>query len=143
MSTTTSTSVSSQLYSRRQLEDLIKDVMKLKEITPLIKKQINRFILENNMTFKEIARCIVWYTEVAQKTFEPMYGIGMVINVREEAEKYFKKLELDQLRQQEQAKKFIEYQDNNIKFNIKSIKHPKRQPKQLDLNDIDFGQGDK
>ena len=36
-----------------------------------------------------------------------------------------------------EAKKIVEYQDNNIIFNIKSLQHKKRKPKQLDINDID------
>ena len=130
-------------YTRQDLEELIKDVFQIKEVTPLIKKQINRFVLENNMSFKEIARCIVWYDEVAKKKFEIMYGIGIIPNVREEAEKYFKKLELDQLAQQKTAEKIVEYQDNIIKFNIKSLSHSKRQPRQLDMNDIQIQQVDK
>lgn len=124
-------------YTKQQLETLICEVMGIKTITPMIARQINKYILDYNMTFKEIARCIVWYTEVAQKTFDPLYGIGMVPNVREPATNYFKQLELDQQRQQAEAKKVVEYQDNNIIFNINSLKHKKKQPKQIDISQID------
>lgn len=124
-------------YTKQQLEALICEVMGIKTITPMIARQINKYILDYNMTFKEIARCIVWYTEVAQKTFDPLYGIGMVPNVREPAATYFKQLELDQQRQQAEAKKVVEYQDNNIIFNINSLKHKKKQPKQIDISQID------
>ena len=124
-------------YTKQQLEALICEVMGIKTITPMIARQINKYILDYDMTFKEIARCIVWYTEVAQKTFDPLYGIGMVPNVREPAAAYFKQLELDQQRQQAEAKKVVEYQDNNIIFNINSLKHKKKQPKQIDISQID------
>lgn len=129
-------------YSLNELQQLIKDVMGIKTITPMISKQINKFVLDYNMTYKEIARCIVWYTEVAKKTFDPLYGIGMVVNVREQATAYFKQLELDQQRQQKEAEKVVQYQDNNIIFNIKSLKHKKKQPKQIDISQINV-KGDK
>lgn len=130
------------LYSLKELQQLIKDVMGIKTITPMISRQINKFVLDYNMTYKEIARCIVWYTEVAKQKLEPLYGIGMVVNVREQAAAYFKQLELDQQRQQKEAEKVVQYQDNNIIFNIKSLKHKKKQPKQIDISQINV-KGDK
>lgn len=130
------------LYSLKELQQLIKDVMGIKTITPMISRQINKFVLDYNMTYKEIARCIVWYTEVAKQKLEPLYGIGMVVNVREQAAAYFKQLELDQQRQRKEAEKVVQYQDNNIIFNIKSLKHKKKQPKQIDISQINV-KGDK
>ena len=94
------------------------------------------------MSFKEIARCLVWYVEVNGGQMKPEYGIGILPNIREQAEKYFKQLELDQQRQAAEANRVAEYQDNNIIFNIKSLKHKKRQPKQLDIGDINVNEGD-
>ena len=130
--------MASNKYTRKDLEELICDVMGLTSITPMISKQINKFVLEYDMSFKEIARCIVWYVEVQGKELTSMYGLGILPNIREDAEKYFKKLELDQQAQQEEAQKIVEYQDNNIIFNIKSLKHKKRTPRQLDISDIDI-----
>ena len=124
-------------YTKDDLFALIRETMGLESIPPTISKQINRFILENDMTFKDIARCIVWYVEVHGGSLSPVYGIYFVPNVKESADKYFKQLELDQQKQLAEAQKIVEYQDNNIIFNIKSLKHNKRKPKQLDVNDID------
>ena len=126
-----------EFYSLKELQQLIRDVMGIQTITPMISRQINKFVLDYNMTYKEIARCIVWYTEVAKQTLEPSYGIGMIVNVREQAAAYFKQLELDQQRQRKEAEKVVQYQDNNIIFNIKSLKHKKKQPKQIDISQID------
>lgn len=123
-------------FKREDLEQIILEVMGLKSITPMISKQINRYILEFDMSFKEIARCIIWYVEVFHGELKPIYGIGIVPNIREQAAAYFKQLELDQQKQATEAKKVVEYQDNNIIFNIKSLQHNKRKPKQLDVNDI-------
>lgn len=123
-------------FKRTDLEQMICEVMGLSTITPMISKQINRFILDYDMSFKEIARCVVWYVEVFGGELNPVYGIGIIPNIREKAAAYFKQLELDQQKQAIEAQKIVEYQDNNIIFNIKSLKHNKRKPKQLDINDI-------
>ena len=70
-------------YTRQDLEALICEVMGLKTITPTIRKQISNYILLDNMTNKEIARCIVWYQEVFHGKFEPIYGISFVPSVKE------------------------------------------------------------
>lgn len=123
-------------YTRDDLFALIKDVMGIESVTPMISKQVNRFILEYDMTFKEIARCIVWYVEVNGGQLNTVYGLGIIPNIRENAAKYFKQLELDQQKQLAEAQKIVEYQDNNIIFNIKSLKHHKRQPRQFNIEDI-------
>ena len=129
-------------YKRSDLEEVICEVMGITSITPMITKQINRYILEYNMSFKEIARCVVWYVDVFGGTLNTVYGIGIVPNVREQAAAYFKKLELDQQQQSIEAKKVVEYQDNNIIFNIKQLKHNKRSTKKLNVADINIGDGD-
>ena len=123
-------------YTREDLFALIKEVMDIESVTPMISKQVNRFILEYDMTFKEIARCIVWYVEVNGGQLSTLYGLGIIPNIRENAAKYFKQLELDQQKQLAEAQKIVEYQDNNIIFNIKSLKHKKRQPRQFNITDI-------
>ena len=126
----------SKKYSRAELEQLIKELMGIQSIPPNFNKQINKFVLENDMTLKEIARCIDWYVEVRKGKIDPLYGLWFVPNVREQAEQYFKQLELDQQRQAEQARKVIEIQDNNIIFNVNSVPRRKREPKKLDISEI-------
>ena len=111
-------------------------VMHLKSITPTIRRQIGNYVLIDNMTYKDIARCIVWYDEVFHGKFEPIYGISFVPSVKDRAAEYFRNLEKEKKAQQEQARKVAEYQENNIIFNIKSLEHKKRTPKQLDISEI-------
>lgn len=132
----------SKPFTKQDLEKMILEVMELSSITPTIRRQINNFILVDKMTYKEIARCIVWYQEVFHGTFEPIYGISFVPSVKDRAAKYFRQLELDQQAQASEARKIVEYQENNIIFNIQSLEHKKRQPKQLDISEIDV-KGDK
>lgn len=123
-------------YTKDDLFALIKEELQVDTVPPTIIKQINRFILDYDMTFKEIGRCIYWYVVVSKGSLSPVYGIFFVPNVREKAENYFKQLELDQQKQLAEAQKIVEYQDNNIIFNIKSLKHQKRQPRQFNIEDI-------
>ena len=127
---------SNNTFKRPDLEKMICEVMGITSITPMISKQINRYILDYDMSFKEIARCVVWYVEVFGGELSPVYGLGIIPNIREKAAAYFKQLELDQQKQAIEAKKIVEYQDNNIIFNIKSLKHKKRQPRQFNITDI-------
>ncbi len=136
--------MSEPVFTRQALEELICELMGVTQVTPLISKHINDLCLIYKMNFKEIARCLVWYVEVAKGKLEIQYGIKSVCtSVREKAEKYFKQLELDQQKQRGEAAKVVEYQENNIIFHISSLTNKKRQPKQLDINDIDVeGDGD-
>ena len=125
-------------YSKTQLEQLIREVVGVSSVPPVIARQINRLILVEDFTYKEIARCIVYYNEVQGQKVSPIYGIAFCSNIRELAAKYFRQLELEQLQQNEEAKKMVKYQDNNIIFNINMLPHKKRQPKQLDIKEIDI-----
>ena len=116
---------------------MICEVMGINSITPTIRRQINNYVLIDSMTYKDIARCLVWYVEVFHGKLEPIYGISFVPAVKDRAAKYFKQLEKNQEVQKIEAQKLVEYQENNIIFNIKSLKHQKRQPKQLNVSEID------
>jgi hypothetical protein len=107
-------------YTRRQLEELICELMGVTQVTPLITKHIGELVVIYKMTWKEIARCLTYYVEVARGTLKVEYGIKTpCTSVREKADKYFKQLELDQHKQKGEAEKIVEYQANNIIFNIK------------------------
>ena len=90
---------SNNTFKRPDLEQMICEVMGIKSITPMISKQINRYILDYDMSFKEIARCVVWYVEVFKGELNTVYGLGIIPNIREQAAAYFKQLELDQQKQ--------------------------------------------
>lgn len=124
-------------YTRDQLEQLICELAGITQVTPLITRHINDLCLQYQMTWKEIARCLTWYVEVAKGTVKVEYGIKTICtSVREKANKYFEKLALEQQKQQKEATKVVEYQANNIIFNISSVEKHKRKPKQLDITSI-------
>lgn len=125
--------------TRAQLEDIILDLIgdtSVTKVSPNISKHIAKLTLEDGMTFMEIARCLVWSVEVYEHPIDPLYGILFIRNIREQAAQYFKQLELDQQKQKNAAKKVVEYQDNNIIFNIRAMQHKKRKPKQFNIEEI-------
>lgn len=129
-------------YVKADLVNLIKDLTGEDKLSPMIQGQIQRYVLELGMSFKEIARCLVYWVEVKGQSLSPAYGIGIVPTIRKPAADYFKQLELEREEQVKQAKKAIEYEENNIIFNIRPGRIKKRKIPQLDLNEIDLGDGD-
>ena len=63
-----------------------------------------------------LAWVVFGIVEVFGGELNPVYGIGIIPNIREKAAAYFKQLELDQQKQAIEAQKIVEYQDNNIIF---------------------------
>lgn len=124
-------------FTKQELEKMVCEVMGISSITPTIKRQISNFVLIDNMTYKEIARCICWYQEVFKGKMEPIYGLSFVPSVKDRAAEYFRQLEIRAKAAEREAKKVVEYQENNIVFNIHSLEHKKRQPKQYDISEID------
>lgn len=122
--------------TKQELEKIVCEVMEIDTITPQLRKQISKYILEDKMTYLEIARCVVYYKEVENGVCKVIYGLWFVPSVREKAAKYFKKLEEEKAQQQLEAQKLVEYQENNIIFNIQALKHKKRKPRQLDISSI-------
>lgn len=127
-------------YSYQDLCEYICEVFQISKITPQMERQISDLILNYDLNYKDIARCINWEVEVAHEGVKIQYGIAFCKNVKEPALKFFKKLAEKKREQEEQAKKFVE-SSNNIIFKIDSIKHEKRKPKSFDVSEIDVGEG--
>lgn len=128
-------------YTRKDLDLYIKEIFGVAAITPLINKQINRFVLNSGMTFKQIARSICWYIEVDKNEIGPSsvkYGIWFVPNVFEFAEKYFNDLAAEKLRQEREAIKMVQYDKNKIIFNAIGLKHERKLPPLIDIAAINI-----
>ena len=134
-------SVKSPEYSLADLYQLIKDVTHCSTISSTIQKQITKFVIEQGMSFKEIARCIVWCDEVGMKNktdkWNPIYGIGCIGNVREQANQYFAELAKREAERQRIAQEAKIIAQSNIIFNIKQTKKPRRSPKHFNIEEIE------
>lgn len=124
-------------YTLDMLYQYVSEVFQLSPIPDDIRRQISTYVIRDNMSYREIARCLCYYLEVERQTVKRLYGMSFVPKVRNDAAKYFEKLERDQKSQEEEAQKIMNH-DINIKFKIETIKNKPRKIKQLDINEINI-----
>jgi hypothetical protein len=76
-------------FKRPELEQIIKDQLNIENITPLINRQIGKYVTGLGFTYKEIAQALVFYSEVDKGVFDPKYGIGIVPYVMDRSKAFF------------------------------------------------------
>jgi hypothetical protein len=119
---------------KKELREIICDVLKIDKLNPTIEGQIHRFIMELGLEYKEIAQALVFYIEVEKGEYDPKYGIGIVPYVVERAKEYFKQKKSEkerQLRSVEEAK-----QTPDIVLKVGQIKK-RRKLGTININEID------
>lgn len=121
-------------FSQHDLDEIIKECMGLSEndkIPPIIIKQITRFTLNDDMTYREIGRCVWYYINIRLKKIDPLYGIAFVLNIRQESNSYWLLREKKEASHKEVAKNIKNEANcggNSIVFNIKEIIKHKNKP---------------
>ena len=114
---------------KEELENYIKKLFNTTTISSKIKKQIEKFVKEDNFTYSGIRRSLVYFYEVKQNSLEKSNdGIGIVPWIYSEAYQYYYNLWLAQ--QKNQNKDVENYKPNTI---IISIQPPKRPIKKRKL----------
>lgn len=120
---------------KKELREIICDTLKIPKTTPLIESHIHKYIMELGLTYKEIAQALVYYIEVKGGEYIPMYGLGIVPNVLNEAKAYFEQKRREkenQIKSIEEAKK-----QPDIILEVKKIKKRKKiQPIDIDKLDV-------
>jgi hypothetical protein len=103
----------------------------------MVKKQITRFVTEDKLTYKQIARSLVYYLEVKQRPHNPDYGIGFVPAVFPDANAYYER-EGVKLRQRQaegnKLKKVYDTPKNRVKVKATVRKHKNK--KLIDITEI-------
>lgn len=141
--------MNSQPFTQRQLNDIIKECMGLTEEEPIpaiVSKQIARFTLSENMTYKEIGRCVWYYVNIRKKKIDSLYGIGFVPNIKKESADYWYNREIHEKERQKAAQEIVVSQTvsgNSVIFNINEIIKHQKQPTQLKPLEFDFIKEDK
>ena len=85
-------------YSREDLDNYIKELLSIAEISYQIKRQIRDFV-ERGLSYKDIARALFFAKEIKHMKLEEtheIYGIGIVRTLHSEARRYFEKLRVEQ-----------------------------------------------
>lgn len=110
------------------LEDIIKDLFNISEVTPTIQKQIQKLVMKDNMSFKEICQCLIYIDEVKMpnksraEKWNTIYGIGNVLNIREESGRYFAKLKQEQDSMKTEAQRIADETENRREIDISCLK---------------------
>lgn len=76
-----------------RLESYIKGIMSLEKISPLIKRQIQRFHDENGYSYNGILLTLKYFYEIKNGDPHRAKGIGIVEYVYDEAKKYYEQVQ--------------------------------------------------
>ena len=114
---------------KEELENYIKQLFGITQLTPKIKKQIKKYIKEENYSYSGIRRSLVYFYEIKHNSLEKSNdGIGIVPWVYCDAYNYYYNLWLAQ--QKNQDKNIDDYKPKEI---VITIPPPERKIKKKTL----------
>ena len=114
---------------KEELENYIKQLFGITQLTPKIKKQIKKYIKEENYSYSGIRRSLVYFYEIKHNYLEKSNdGIGIVPWVYSDAYNYYYNLWLAQ--QKNQDKNIDDYKPKEI---VITIPPPERKIKKKTL----------
>jgi hypothetical protein len=120
--------------TKKELKEFICDVLQIPKTNSMIESQINRFVVELEFDYKEIAQALVFYYEVQGNKYDSQYGLGILPHVREKANAYFDKKRKEKQKQLESVKEASKQTDIILKVN--KIKRRKQKPR-IDIENLD------
>lgn len=118
-----------ELTDKEKLDQYIMQLFGTEYVSPLIQKQINKFITEYNYTYSGILKSLKYFFEVKQNSLEKAHGgIGIVPYIYQNAYEYYYSIWLAQ--QKNELKEISVYQPKIVEI---TIKRPQRKVKQRKL----------
>ena len=93
---------------KQELREILCETLNIPKLTPMIERQVNRFVTVDKMSYKEIGQAVYFFFEVRKGVYEAKYGIGIVGGIIDEAKQYFDRLKKQrdkQIESVEDAKK--------------------------------------
>lgn len=123
-------------FTRRDLENKIKEIYGIDEITQLMDTQIMKYVRDGH-SFLDIARALVYFYAIQDGDLSKTRGIGIVPYVMADAKKYFA---TEAARVQQQIEQANKYNNNEINHTIickTKIKKPERKKPFIDLSGIE------
>ena len=122
-------------FTRRDLENKIKEIYGINTISHLIDTQITNYVRNKGYTFLEIARALAYHFIINEGDISKANGIGIVPYVMEDARRYFAQ---EAARVQAQIKQAEEYKakGNNTIVCQKRVKKPQRKKPFIDIGEI-------
>jgi hypothetical protein len=119
---------------KSELREFICDVLNIPKLNSMLEAQINRFVIELGLTYKEIAQALVFYIEVEKKNYDPKYGLGIIPHVKDKANAYFDRKRKEKQQQIKSVKEANQQPD--IILTVKEVK-PKRSRPKIDIENLD------
>lgn len=120
--------------TKNELREIICDVLKIEKTTATIEGQIHRYVMELELTYKEIAQALVFFVEVEKGDVEVKYGIGIVPHSIDRARLYFQKLKKEKEKQLQSIDEANKIPD--ILLEVKQIRR-RRKLNKIDIDKIE------
>lgn len=121
--------------TQKQLHQIILE-RGFETISKTIKRQILEGVQTHNLTFLEIGQ-LVWYLyERKNVEVRPMYGLGPIYNIKDEALKYFKSLDTKTKQQEEAMEKHLEQVDDPKRVTVIKPQERKFKAPKIDLENL-------
>lgn len=124
-------------FTRLDLENKIKEIYGIDEISPVINNQITKYVQEKGYTFLDIARALVYHYIINDGDLRKSFGsIGIVPYVMKDAKAYFAREAARVQAQLEQVEKIKNEGRNYDIICKKKIKKIERKKPFIDLSSI-------
>jgi hypothetical protein len=121
-------------FKREDLEKIIKEQLNIPTISPLINRQIGKYVTGLGYSYKEIAQALVFYLEVDNGVFDPKYGIGIVPYVIDRSRAFF---EQKRREKEEQIKSLIN-KGNQVDIILKPEKlQEKKKIRKINIEELE------
>jgi len=119
---------------KKELREIICSTLNIPKVTQTMENQITRFITEQGLSYKQIARGLVFFIDVEHGKYETKYGLGIIPNLVERADIYYNAMKRRIEKQKESVENAKKYP--NIILEVGQIK-PKRKLPQIDITKIE------
>jgi hypothetical protein len=119
---------------KSELREIICDVLQIPKLNGMLEAQINRFVVELGLSYRDIAQALVFYIEVEKNVYDPKYGMGIVPHIKDRANAYFAQKRKEKQKQLDSVKEANKQTDIILKVN--KISRRKEKPK-IDIENLD------
>ena len=132
------TSAAPKLTPRQHLVEYIKQLFDITSLTPLLERQINKYVTENGISYQEIEACL----RLAGKksVWNLRYGIGCVPNLIVKVRQQEAQQKAEEKRREDAAEELKKH--NKLVFKIDMIQFPTRSKQKYSLDGDGDGDGD-
>jgi len=120
--------------TKKELRGLICSTLNMSKVPHNIENQITRFVTEQGLTYKQIARALVFFIDVEKGTYEQRYGLGIIPSVVERADAYYEGIKRRRERQKQSIESAKKYPD--IILEAGQLKRRRKLP-QIDMEKIE------